>query len=82
MSVPTIFGRVSGYTSTMIKPKKVPLPTDVSPTTKPNTAPIVVARILSRRFSRNGASLGWTPRLIAPRSSSPSPPATSAPPTA
>ena len=60
----------------------MPLPTDVSPTTKPKTAPIAVATTLSRRESRNGASLAWIPRRTIPLRKKPSPPATSAAPTA
>ena len=46
MSVPTIFATVNGYTITITRPKKVPLPTDVSPTMNPNTAPMPQARTL------------------------------------
>ena len=49
MSVPTIFGAVSGKTITITSPKNVPQPTEVRPTTKPKTAPIATAMILSRR---------------------------------
>src|SRR5207302_835650 len=62
--------------------RNVPLPTEVSPTTKPNTAPIVVARTLSRRLSKKGASFGCIPRLISVFATSPMPPATRAAPTA
>ena len=60
----------------------MPLPTDVSPTTKPKTAPMITARILSRRERMNGASLGWMPRLMNDFARKPMPPATSAAPTA
>ena len=57
MSVPTIFVTVSGKTSSMTSPKNVPLPTDVRPTTKPQTAPIANAiDLVARCASRNGAS--------------------------
>jgi hypothetical protein len=82
MSVPTIFGIVNGYTSTITSPKNVPLPTDVSPTTNPNTAPIATARILSRRLRMNGRSLDLIPRLMKVFARKPSPPMTSAAPTA
>ena len=55
MSVPTIFAAVSGKTSSITSPKKVPLPTEVSPTMKPPLAPIATAMTLSRSLSRNGA---------------------------
>ena len=64
MSVPTIFAAVSGKTRIMISPKNVPLPTDVSPTTKPPEAPSATAMILSRRESRNGASSDRAPMLM------------------
>ena len=35
VSVPTTFDAVSGKTSSITSPKKVPLPTEVRPTTKP-----------------------------------------------
>jgi hypothetical protein len=82
MSVPTIFGRVSGNTSTMTRPKKVPLPTEVRPTTKPHTAPSVNAISRSRRVSRNGASSGCTPRWMNVFATRPIPPMTSATPIA
>ena len=48
ISVPTIFGAVSGKTSSIASPKNVPEPTDVSPTTNPPRAPIATATTLSR----------------------------------
>ena len=65
-----------------MSPKKVPLPTDVRPTTKPKTAPIVTAITLSRCAIRNGASVAWMPRLMNDLDRKPSPPATSAAPMA
>src|SRR5262249_54329585 len=57
MSVPTIFGAVSGKRSSIASPKNVPEPTEVSPTTKPQLAPISTASTLSRVDRRNGALL-------------------------
>src|SRR5581483_6867134 len=82
MSVPTIFAMVSGYTRTITRPKNVPLPTEVRPTTKPNTAPMITASTLSRVVRRKGASVALTPRLMNDFARNPRPPATSAAPTA
>ena len=82
MSVPTIFGSVSGKTSTITRPKNVPLPTEVRPTTNPQVAPSVNAISLSRRVIRNGASSGWIPRLMNVLATRPMPPITSAAPIA
>ena len=56
-SVPTIFAAVSGKATIITSPKNVPEPTEVSPTMKPPKIPIRTAIVLSRRCSRNGASL-------------------------
>jgi hypothetical protein len=82
MSVPTIFGSVSGNIRTITSPKNVPLPTEVRPTTKPQTAPSVNAMIRSRRCSRKGASLGCTPRWMKVFATSPIAPMISATPMA
>ena len=82
MSVPTILATVSGKTITMIRPKNVPLPTEVSPTTKPQVAPSATAITRSRFVSRKGASSGWTPMRMNVFATSPRPPITSAIPTA
>ena len=75
-SVPTIFAAVSGKAIIITRPKNVPEPTDVSPTMKPPKIPIRTAITLSRRCSRNGASLpqGRTNALT----KNPMPPITSA----
>ena len=57
MSVPTTFDAVSGNTSSITSPKKVPLPTDVSPTMKPPATPRKNAIRRSDVASTNGASL-------------------------
>ena len=53
--MPTIRLAESGKSSSIARPKKVPDPTDVSPTTKPNTAPITIAATLSWRRRWNSA---------------------------
>ena len=62
MSVPTIFAAVSGNAISITSPKSVPLPTDVSPTTKPPTIPVATAIARSRGWRMNGLSSGaeWT----------------------
>ncbi len=80
MSVPTIFAAVSGNATIITSPKNVPLPTEVSPTTKPPEAPRATAMILSRRASRKGSSVATTPRLMNVFATNPSAPRTSAPP--
>ena len=57
MSVPTIFAAVSGKTSSITRPKKVPLPTDVSPTTKPPLAPSAT-QISRSRFGEQEGRIG------------------------
>jgi hypothetical protein len=52
MSVPTTFAAVRGKTTRSMSPKKVPLPTDVSPSTKPPRTPPVNAMARSRAVSR------------------------------
>ncbi len=47
MSVPTTFAAVSGKTSSITSPKKVPLPTEVRPTTNPPPMPVRSAITLS-----------------------------------
>ena len=56
-SVPTILAAVSGKATIITSPKNVPEPTEVRPTMKPPKMPIRTAIVLSRRCSRNGASL-------------------------
>ena len=82
MSVPTIRAMVSGKTNTITSPKYVPLPTDVRPTTKPNTAPVAIAMSLSRCDMMNGPSLGWIPRFTNDFARNPMPPRISATPIA
>ena len=80
MSVPTIFAAVNGNTSSITRPKNVPLPTDVRPTRKPPLAPRATQITRSRFVSRNGAFEGWTPRFTNVLARKPSPPRMSAAP--
>ena len=44
MSVPTTLCARSGKTNSIVSPKNVPLPTEVSPTMNPPTSPIAIGR--------------------------------------
>ena len=79
-SVPTICVADSGNRKSMNRPKKVPEPTEVRPTTKPQLAPIKTATILSRRLRRNGPSPMSARGFTNVRARNPMPPRISAPP--
>ena len=71
MSVPTIFAAVSGKAISITSPKTVPLPTEVSPTTKPPTTPVRTAITLSRGPRMNGRSSEAVWRYALTRNPSP-----------
>ena len=71
MSVPTIFAAVSGKAISITRPKSVPLPTDVSPTTKPPIIPVATAIARSRFERRNGLSSGLEWRYALMRNAAP-----------
>ena len=71
MSVPTIFAAVSGNAISITRPKIVPLPTEVRPTTKPPTTPVATAIARSRFERMNGLSSGLEWRYALTRNAMP-----------
>jgi hypothetical protein len=65
MSVPTMNLAARGKASSIARPKRVPLPTDVRPTTKPPTAPIATATIRSLLVSRTSPARAPPGRMTA-----------------
>ncbi len=63
MSVPTTLWARSGKTTSSVRPKKTPLPTDVRPTMKPPRSPIRIAATRSRFVSCQSGSPAGPARL-------------------